>query len=305
MSLPNNNPPLLLLGASGFLGWNLLQNVEYHRTVIAQSNDHHLDLKGTRGTISSLKLNLLAPDALKQLLQIDHSGIIYAAAYSNISSCDQHPLHSHQINVEIPLKLASHCSKTNRAFVYYSSDLVFDGKQAPYDERSLTTPLSLYGQQKSDAEYKILDANPKACVYRLPLLFGEAGCFAGSSLQSMLSTLNNKQSLNLFTDEFRSPARAKAIAEFTWKQLGEISGLFNLGGPERISRYDMGKILCETFKFPLKWLNPILQSDLPNLKPRPSDCSLISQHAVQLGYNARPYREEMQSIFNLYQSSLP
>src|SRR5207249_2407239 len=56
-------------------------------------------------------------------------------------------------------------------FVFFSTDLVFDGCKGNYDETSPVNPLSVYAETKVAAE-KIVLANPRHLVVRTSLNAG-------------------------------------------------------------------------------------------------------------------------------------
>jgi len=78
--------------------------------------------------------------------------------------------------------------------------------------------------------------------------------------------------------------------------LDKLPGIIHLGGPERISRYEFGKLLSETFRFSNARLNPCRQEDLKMPAPRPPDVSLDSSKARALGFNPKSLKEEMEAL---------
>ena len=296
MLSPNTQNSTLLLGASGLLGWNLCQTAPENMKVVAQHHHSVVDLELTQASFELLNLNLAQESAFETLKQHQNTAIIYAAAYSDISTCKKYPQESYIVNVELPIKLSQWCAEHNTPFLYYSTDLVFDGQRAPYNESSPTNPLSLYGEQKAKAEENILSTYKDALIFRCPLLYGEASSNRPATLQNMISQFKCEQSMKLFIDEFRTPARAKRIADFTWDSLGKRHGLYNVGGPESLSRHEMGMAIADTFKLNHKLIQSIRQSDLPQLGLRPSNCSLNSQKAIDAGYHALSFSEEIKLI---------
>jgi dTDP-4-dehydrorhamnose reductase len=58
--------------------------------------------------------------------------------------------------------------------VFISTDFVFDGTNAPYDEQAATSPLNTYGRQKAEAEKAVLSASADHIILRVPILYGIA-----------------------------------------------------------------------------------------------------------------------------------
>ncbi len=284
---------LLVTGASGFLGWNLCQiaRTEWevhgiyhqHSIEILDINLHQLDL--TNIDRIRAKIDLIKPDA-----------IIHTAAAANPNFCQTNPAQSYQINVVASQQLAKICADLNIPFVFTSTDLVFDGKQPPYRETDPVSPLNLYGEQKVAAEQQILTVYPQATICRMPLMFGMAPPTAISFIQPWIKALQSRQKLQLFVDEFRTPVSATTAARGLLMALQVSPGMINLGGRERISRYDFGRLLAEVFEFDVSQLSPIYQRDLTMAAPRAADVSLDSTKAIELGYNLPPLRQELATI---------
>jgi dTDP-4-dehydrorhamnose reductase len=287
---------LLITGASGFLGWNLCQIArtewEVHGTYyqhsieISDINIHQLDL--TQIDRVRAEIDLIAPDA-----------IIHTAAAASPNFCQTNPAASYQINVVASQQLAKICAKLKIPFVFTSTDLVFDGTQPPYQETDPVSPLNLYGEQKVAAEQEILTAYPQATICRMPLMFGMAPPTATSFIQPWITALQSQQKLPLFVDEFRTPVSATTAAGGLLMALRVSPGIIHLGGGERISRYDFGRLLAEVFEFDLSLLAPIYQRDLAMAAPRAADVSLDSTKAIELGYNLPPLRQELASMMRL------
>ena len=88
--------------------------------------------------------------------------IIHCAAMSRSPECQANPPKARLINVEATRHLAELAADI--PFVFFSTDLVFDGKQGNYDEAATVNPLSYYGETKVEAEAIVL-GNPKTPRY--------------------------------------------------------------------------------------------------------------------------------------------
>jgi dTDP-4-dehydrorhamnose reductase len=164
-----------------------------------------------------------------------------------------------------------------RRIVYTSTDLVFDGGQAPYAEADEPRPCSRYGLSKLEGE-RALAAHPNALVVRLSLLYGPTLLEDQGFFDQQLATLRRGDTLTLFEDEWRTPIAldeaANALVEL---YEGSQRGILHLGGPKRLSRYEMGRQLAE-----VAGVNPDLvkgnsQAEIDFPEPRPQDVSLITE----------------------------
>jgi dTDP-4-dehydrorhamnose reductase len=250
------------------------------------------------GPFSCEPLDLTDAAALSTLFQcLRPDAVIHAAACSRPNACEQDPDGSYAINVTATQHLAELCAQAAIPLVFTSTDQVFKGDQAPYDEASPVNPINVYGQQKAAAEAHILAIHPEAVVCRMPLMFGPAVTHSESFLQGWLRTLQAGDRLFLFTDEVRTPVSiTDAVAGLLLALAHPGTGRLHLGGRERISRYDFGRLLAETWQIPLTQLHACRQAAVPMPAPRPADVSLNSEKAYALGYQPASLRTALAAL---------
>ena len=284
---------LLVTGSSGFLGWNLCQFARTDWEVYGTYSQHPIEIPG----INLHQLDLTDVELVnREIARIAPDAIIHTAATSNPNFCQQNPELSYQINVVASRRLAEICDRTQIPFVFTSTDLVFDGTQPPYRETDPVSPINIYGEQKVAAEREILAAYTQASICRMPLMFGMAPPTATSFIQPWLRAWRSGESLKLFVDEFRTPVSARSAVQGLLLSLKVAPGTIHLGGKERISRYEFGKLLAEAFGFDLSLISPISQRDLQMAAPRAADVSFDSSKAIELGYHPQSIRRELESI---------
>ncbi|WP_036480178.1 NAD(P)-dependent oxidoreductase [Myxosarcina sp. GI1] len=285
---------LLVTGASGFLGWNLCQVARKYWQVYGTYFSHLVEIPG----VSLTEIDLRDYSSLQQLfVATAPDAVIHTAAASKPNFCQTHPLESYSINVEASLNVARLCAKFNIPCAFTSTDLVFDGKSSFYKESDPVSPISYYGEQKVAAEQKMLAIHPQIAVCRMPLMFGLASPVAGSMLQPMVTNLKAGTELNLFVDEFRTPASATTAAKGLLLAIEKrVTGILHLGGKERISRYDFGLLLANILNLPASLIKPGKQEDVTMAAPRSPDTSLDSSKAFVLGYQPLSLREELLNL---------
>lgn len=273
---------LLITGASGFLGSHLCRyhwaNWQvwgtYHTQAIAHPNVKMLPLDLTDAQSIHTCWEQVCPDA-----------VIHTAALSAASQCQQKPELSYRINVAGTGQLAKYCAEAKIPFIFTSTDLVFDGTSPPYRESDRPNPINTYGQHKAMAEAAVLAQYPAATICRLPLLMGPAIGTAQCFLQATLAAIAADHSQTLFTDEIRTPASVTDVVQGLHLVLDrDVSGIWHLGGPQPLNRYELGRLIAESHGVPTATLQPGLQASMPLATPRPKDVSLDSHQAYALGY---------------------
>lgn len=284
---------LLITGASGFLGWNLCQVAAAQWDIWGTYNQRAIAILGTR----MVKVDVLDPEAVKTLFQtVRPEAVIHLAALSTLQACQTAPDASYQLNVQLPQQIAYLCAEREIPLVFTSTDQVFDGQHPPYRETDPVSPMNRYGEHKALAEEKILHIYPRAAICRMPLMFGMSPAGTNNFLQGFLATLRSGQELKLFMDEIRTPVSGKTAAQGLLLALSQVQGRLHLGGKDRLSRYDFGRLMVEVLQVTPAHLIACYQRDFPMPAPRPADVSLDSRQAFSRGYSPPSTREALASL---------
>jgi len=218
--------------------------------------------------------------AVRERFQRDNpSLIIHCAAITKIAACDQEPTLARRVNIEATKLLADLALQI--PFVFFSTDLVFDGKKGNYSEDDPVNPLSLYAETKVIAEKAVLQ-NPTHMVIRTSLNGGVSPTGDRSFTEDLRRAWQAGKTTGLFVDEFRSPIAGIETARAMWELIQkQASGLYHVAGSERLSRWQIGQLLAARHPE----LNPKL--DRASLKeyggpPRSPDTSLNCAKAEKL-----------------------
>jgi len=193
--------------------------------------------------VTRADFDLLDFDAVRRAFREERPQlIIHCAALSRTPVCQSNPGLARQNNVEVTALLEELAAGI--PFVFFSSDLVFDGQKGNYVETDLVNPLSVYAETKVAAERVILE-NPRHTVVRTSLNAGVSPAGDRAFNEQLRVAWEAGKELNLFTDEFRCPIPATVTARATWELVEKgVTGLFHLAGSERLSRYEIGKLLA-------------------------------------------------------------
>jgi len=289
---------LLITGASGFLGWNIIPAVKSEWAVLGTFLAHPVDIPD----VTPIHVNLTNFRDLKELFDLVRpDAVIHTAAISDINFCQKNRAETHEINVEAPLNIAGLCSDLGIPYLFTSSDLIFDGLNPPYSEDDEPSPLSAYGEQKVLAELGIRERYPKTVICRMSLMFGDPGPTATSFIQPLIGALKSGETLNLFIDEYRSPLSGRNAAEGLMISLEKLPTVIHLGGLRSVSRYEFGLILAEVFGFRRPKLNPCRQKDLDLPGPRPPDVSFDCSKAIALGFQPNSITEELEYLRDMWE----
>lgn len=267
-------PRILLTGASGHLGAFLLKE--------ARRRDLNLTAWTGRsgGEFAGFPLspiNLTDADAVASAFtQARPEVVLHAAALSAIADCHRDPELARRINTEATEQLATQARTAGARFIYISTDLVFDGSQGRYKEGDPPRPLSVYAHTKLTGEAAVRELE-RGLVVRVAWLAGPKLLGAPRFFDDLVRKLRAGEPVTLFEDEFRSPLGLPTAAAALWDlALSDVAGLLHLGGPERLSRFEMGLQLARYLRVSESLVRPMRQAELPAPEPRPADVSLNS-----------------------------
>jgi dTDP-4-dehydrorhamnose reductase len=169
--------------------------------------------------------------------------VIHCAAISAISEAQKNPAIANKINVEATKMLAELASEIQ--FIFFSTDLVFDGRKGNYVESDDVNPITLYAETKVSAEQIIL-RNPKHLVVRASINGGISGAGNRGFNEQLRLSLQNSRGMKLFTDEFRSPIFAGETARAVWELANQnCVGIYHVAGAEKLSRWQIGQLLLK------------------------------------------------------------
>ena len=102
--------------------------------------------------------------------------------------------------------------------------------------------------------------------------------------------------VNLFVDEFRTSLSGENAVEGLMLALEKLPDVIHLGGLERISRYEFGKLVMDVFNFRNAKLNPCRQQEIQMAAPRPRDVSLTNAKAMKMGFQLDPVKLSVERI---------
>ncbi len=220
-----------ITGAGGLIGSALVQAGRQ------LGPDWHI--KGLTRSI----LDLTDTAAVARTFQEDRPQIIiHCAALSRNPDCDANPALARQLNLEVTEQLAQLSSAAR--FIFFSTDLVFDGRRGNYVESDVVNPLSIYAETKVRAE-EVVRRHPNSLILRTSLNGGTSPTGDRGFNEQLRQAWKSGRSTPLFVDEFRCPIGAEVTARATLElALQNLRGVCHLAGTQRLSRHAIGESLA-------------------------------------------------------------
>lgn len=246
--LPNINAmlrPILITGSAGFLGTALRR--QFAAIPEPRPLYTYHDRAPESGSPSFHRLDVSDEASVKALFRELRPGVvIHAAATMN-------PEHFERSIVRGSESVARASKEIGAVLLQISSDMVFDGRHAPYDEEAAPSPITAYGRAKARAETAVLAGCHDALIIRTSLLYSLHP--VDPRTQRDIDRLERGQEVVLFTDERRSAAEvhdvAGAIAAVAAMAARDRSCLERVGeprtvhlaGPAPVTRWELGSAL--------------------------------------------------------------
>jgi len=275
-------PSLLVTGGSGFLGSAVVARAARAWRV----SSTWASREPVEAPAVSYRLDLSDEDAVRRVVEAARpAAIIHTAIPRDEAEFDD-------VIVRGSETLARQARALGARLVHVSTDMVFDGDHAPYDEDAPLSPITPYGRAKAEAERRVRQACPDAVIARIPLLYAlDPPDPRGAK---MARDLEAGRPVTLFVDERRSPAEVGDVAQALLEVAGrlarhdELPPILHLGGPEVLTRWEFGTSFLEALGHSTQAVRaqPLAESGLV----RPRDLTLVSRRTpTELTRGLRPF----------------
>ena len=234
----------------------------HQRTIdLPNINCIKLDFSTLSSTLSALKL--IKPDY-----------VVNTAGLTSVEYCEDNHEHAFQINTLLAVNIAKACNLFNIKLVHISTDHIFDGRSSFYTENSSPNPLNIYGATKLEAENRLQDISQNFLIIRTN--FYDQGPYYRRSFSDWITDkLLNNEMIYLFNDVYYTPIHILYLSQYVHQLLTlNCSGIFNVVGSDRLTKYDFGIQLAEALSLRVELVHPISIQDRSDLTVRPRDMSL-------------------------------
>lgn len=199
--------------------------------------------------------------------------IINCSAYNFVDKAETEVDKAIQINGFAVKNLVDAIKGTDSRLIHFSTDYVFDGNaNVPYNEKSPTNPLSVYGKSKLEGEKYALQ-HSGSMVIRTSWLYSE---FGNNFVKSILNRGKVNEPLNVVFDKTGTPTYAGDLADAVLlivskvirNQIAFNAGLYHYSNEGVCTWYDFATEIIQESGLKCR-INPILSKDFPTAAKRP------------------------------------
>ena len=255
----------LIIGASGQVGGALAslcvrRKIEVYGTSRKGQGFLNLDL-GVPSSITAA-FDKARPDL-----------VLLCSAMTHVDNCERDPELARRINAEGPALAAEECRKGGAKLVYFSTEYVFDGAAGPYSEEDAPAPVSVYGRTKLEGERAVL-ALKGGLALRTTVVYSYNPASKNFVMQ-LISSRRSGARLRVPYDQYSNPTYAPdlAAAALDLAEKG-ASGVYNVVGPDWLSRWEFALKSCAAFGFEPDFLDRVPTSELGQAAARPLKAGL-------------------------------
>jgi dTDP-4-dehydrorhamnose reductase len=289
---------ILITGGSGFLGQYLNLELSKKHDIVTLFHEHERNCEDYKYFRSDIRDTI----ELKKIFNdFKPNAVVHTASISTPQKAEAIPTQIvYETNVTATKSLAELCAAYNSKLIYTSTDLVYAGyRGSNLKEDAKLIPVSLYAETKLMGEEKIKKIFDNYIILRTALMFGFGLNGATCFFHQMYDNLKAGKKVKVFSDQFRSPLsvlEAARIINFLCEL--EIKGeTINLGGSERLSRYELGLNVCKITGFDETLLEKISMYDLPDL-PHVADVSLNIEKLKSFGISPKNTEAALHEVLN-------
>ena len=271
---------LVVTGGSGYLGANILKHAPQTWKIAATYLAHPI----AQANVAVFCVDVREADAVSRCFDEFRPDVVIHTVAA-MSGDQMIP-----VNVDGSRRVARACARGHARLIHLSSDVIFDGEHAPYDESAAPDPISPYAESKARAETAVLEEEPRAVLVRTSLIYG----FAPMDPRTHQALAGEMP--RLFTDEYRCPVFVDDLADALLELARtDFAGPINLAGPQRLSRYEFGVKLANAYR-----RQPRFAAALSHAFPgrRPRDCTL------DISLAQRVLRTRLRGVDNVIASEL-
>src|SRR3569623_970188 len=264
MNMSDSAPRILVTGANGQVGWELMRRADKFGVTAVGTERAELDITDAQAVDAVIR-----PDAFDV--------VVNAAAYTAVDKAELEPDKAYAVNRDGAAHLASACARANTPLIHISTDYVFNGtKQGAYVEDDPVNPINVYGASKADGEQAVRGRLDRHIILRTSWVYGVYG---NNFVKTILRLAKERDELRVVAEQWGCPTAAGDIAEVILKLVLRISAQRNIAwdtyhycGAEKTTWHEFAEAIIAAAEYHVGRkmpVRPILTQDYPTPAKRP------------------------------------
>ncbi|MBP6016995.1 MAG: sugar nucleotide-binding protein [Candidatus Promineofilum sp.] len=228
------NRRLLITGGSGYLGRHLVRMVAAQGSGPFAYTTFAADpLNWPQGTTLDLRDG---PAVARFVAEFAPTAVIHTAGSNRTPDMTA-------VIVEGTRHVVEAGAAVGARLIHLSTDSVFEGMNAPYDETAAPAPLNDYGRAKAAAEALVAE-QANAVTVRTSLIYGLEEMDNGTAW--MVEALRAGRPVTLFTNQIRNPVWVETLCQACLELVEHpYRGVLNVAGRQAMTRAAFGLRLLD------------------------------------------------------------
>ena len=216
---------------------------------------------------NGIKFNLLKDDISPILTKYNINKVVFLSAISDPNICFKKKKYTHLVNIKKTKMILNILIKKNIYFIFFSSEFIFSGSKGGYTENDVPKPNNQYGKQKLNIENFIIKKTKNFSIFRIAKTYSDDLEDDTLIVSYLKKIINGKSIFNVAHDQKFNPlyvADLNRIVSLFIKK--NITGIYNVGGPEKLSRFDCYKKINDLLPNNVKKLIKLKKVKLKNFE---------------------------------------
>ena len=290
---------ILILGSTGLIGSHL------HKSAPYDGDDLYI------GTYHS---NTLIPDTEHIFYQVDITDrkslekifiertptiVIHCAAKATPDWCEKNPIESRQVNVEGTKNVLELCRQYGSSLIFMSSNAIFDGTEAPYNEDSVPNPQDVYGSQKWEIEQLIPSYNIPYLIIRTMCVYGNHNPHERKNFTAnLIDKCLRGETMQITNDVLCNFISVDDVCAFIWNSIDRDiwNTTYHIAGDELLTHWELTKYIIDEFKLSSGYLTPVNQIDLVGYIKRPMNTCFDCSRSKEVGFKAMSLKNGLRKM---------
>jgi dTDP-4-dehydrorhamnose reductase len=232
------NFEILIIGSDSKIGKYLIKEFKNKKILVWKTTRNIKKISKTNSYLNLKNKNLKWTLPSKSI-----KIVFFCAGVTSIDLCEKKPVKTKCINVDNTFNILKIINNLNVHFVYFSTNLLFDGSKPWAKDSFKKEPQNVYGKQKLQLESKLKSLKTKN--YSI-IRFGKIFFQDESIIKNWIINLNKNYPIEVIRDFHVSPITGKQAISIILKiALNFKIGVFQLTSNKDTSYFDLAKILCK------------------------------------------------------------
>lgn len=238
---------ILITGSNGFLGSNLVRFFSAKKEYEVYGTSQHPSYFPELGNF--VMGDLLDEAFVNKLFsEIKPDLVINTVSLANVDLCEEDPKLAYELTVRTAKNIAQAARSCGSRLIYISTDHLFKGNRSMYSEDDKPAPVNVYGKMKVEAELVSLQIHSNTVIVRTNFFGWSHSHHPQTFGEWLYNSLRKKTPINLYTDYYFTPIEVTYLAAaLETIALSDFTGIINVAGSQRCSKYEFGITMSEIF----------------------------------------------------------